>query len=132
MKGSVHSRGSRVSRGSKASYVDESLFGEVLISGNKKSGQRTNNAAIPLSQIRKIREETEKGTKVDGIVISQGELDRIRRSTKVTSKEAASDQAKMLAAQQDQKAAAMARKKRMQELDQQRAARAPKDKDPSE
>ncbi len=62
-----------------------------------------------------------KGTKVDGIIISQGELDRIKRSTKVTTKAQASETQKMLAAQQDQKAAAMARKKKMQELDQKRS-----------
>ena len=32
-----------------------------------------------------------KGTKVDGIIISQGELDRIKRSTKVTTKAQASE-----------------------------------------
>ena len=32
-----------------------------------------------------------KGTKVDGIIISQAELDRIKRSTKVTTKAQASE-----------------------------------------
>lgn len=85
----------------------------ILISGNKNAAAKKNTNAIPLSSIRKIREETEKGKQVDGIVISQGELERIKRSTRVQTKEQASESQKLMAAQQDQRAAALARKKRM-------------------
>jgi hypothetical protein len=57
--------------------------------GNTKAtkGGAKKTPILSQNEIRKIRQETEKGTKVDGVVISKTELDRIRRSTRITTKE---------------------------------------------
>lgn len=54
--------------------------------GTKNAG-KTQAPVLSQAEIRKIRQETEQGTKVDGIIISKNELDRIKRSTKITTKE---------------------------------------------
>jgi hypothetical protein len=84
--GSVHSRASRasrVSRGSKQSYVDDSLFG----SKGKKPAAPKGAAVLSMNEMRRIRQETEAGKQVNGIILSQQELERIRKSTKVMTKE---------------------------------------------
>ncbi len=73
---------SKGSRKSKASYVDDTLFGKSLfLLLGKKGGTKTAAPVVSLNEIWKIRQETEQGVKVDGIIISQTELDRIKRST---------------------------------------------------
>ncbi len=108
---------------SKQSYVDESLFGD----SKKKPAAPKGAAVLSMNEIRKIRNDTEKGQKVNGIVISKTELDRIRKSTRVTTKEQELETKKLLNEQKDQQmAAARARKAKMQSLDKERAANVPK------
>jgi len=62
----VRSKNSRVSRGSKASYVDESLFGGkhsilMLLGKGKKKSTAGGAAVMSMSEIRKIREKTQSG-----------------------------------------------------------------------
>jgi hypothetical protein len=126
--GSVRSKNSRASmrsRGSKQSYVDESLF------GSKKDRPATSNvpagaAVISLNELRRIRQQTEKGEKPDAIVIPKTELDRIKGSTKIVTKEEQKLTKKMLDEQKEQqRGAAKARKKRMLAMDQERASKLP-------
>lgn len=67
----------------------------LLTLGNKQAG-KTAAPVLSQAEIRKIRQETEQGVKVDGIVISKHELDRIKRSTKVTTKEQDLENKKLL------------------------------------
>jgi hypothetical protein len=128
-KASKASVASRISRGSKKSYVDESLF------GNQNKKQATTLVAPPgasivsVHDLRRIREQTEKGQKADAIIIGKTELDRIRNSTTIVTREEVKQTKKMLDEQKDQqRAAAKARKKRMLTLDQERSSKlAPSD-----
>lgn len=77
--------GSQRSRGSKKSQVDDTLF------GNGKKGQ---NGAVPASasvistkELRELRAQTEKGQKADAAIITASELERIKASTKIQTKE---------------------------------------------
>lgn len=73
---------------SKPSYVDESLFGNK---NKKPSGSKAGDIqAAPIvdkDELRDIRKKTEKGQKSDAIVISKGELERMKASTKIQTKE---------------------------------------------
>lgn len=70
------------------------------------------------AEIRKIRQETDQGTKVDGIVISKQELDWIKRSTKITTKEQELENKKLLSEQREQQQLeAKARKTKIQDFD---------------
>lgn len=81
---------------------------------------------MTMSEIRKIREKTKAGDQVDGVIIGQSELDRIKRSTKVTSKKEEMETKKLLDEQKEQQmAAAKARKSKMQQLDKTRTAKQP-------
>ncbi|CAI2366155.1 unnamed protein product [Moneuplotes crassus] len=126
--GSVRSKASRASlrsRGSKKSYVDESLF------GSQKQRPATTAAPagaafVSAAELRRIRGQAEKGLKPDAVIIPKTELDRIRGSTKIVTNEEAKLTKKVLDEQKgQQRAAANARKKRMQVLDQERAAKLP-------
>lgn len=128
--GSVKSKNSRASQGtrqSKRSYVDETLF------GSKKDRPQTTAAPpgaaiVSLGELRKIREQTEKGQKADAIVITHNELERIKGSTKIVTKEEQKLTKKMLDEQvEQQRGAAKARKKRMVTMDQERASKIPPD-----
>jgi len=78
------------------------------------------------AEIRKIRQETEQGTKVDGIVISKQELDWIKRSTKITTKEQELENKKLLNEQKEQQQLeAKARKTKIQDFDKIRATKVP-------
>ena len=92
---------------SKASYVDESLF------GNKKTGSQAAAQAATISkdQLRDIRGKTEKGQKSDAIVISKSELDRIKGTTKMQTKEQEFQHRKLLEEQKDQQMAAAKQRK---------------------
>jgi hypothetical protein len=62
-------------------------------------------------QLREIREKTEKGQKSEAVVINQGELERMKATTKIQTKEQEALQRKLLEEQKDSAmAAAKARK----------------------
>ena len=126
--GSVRSKNSSASlrsRGSKKTYVDESLF------GSQKDRPATTYAPagasiVSLHELRKIRDQTEKGLKADAIVVTKSELDRMKASTNIVTKEERKMTKKMLDEQKEQqRAAAKTRKKRMLTLDQERASKLP-------
>ena len=82
---------------------------------------------MSMEEIRRIRQSTESGKQVDGVVISQSELDRIRKSTRITTKQQEIQTKKLYNEQKEQQmAAAKARKAKMQALDKERAAKLPK------
>lgn len=56
---------------------------------------------MSMSEIRKIRQKTQSGEQVDGVVISRGELERIKRSTKITTKEQEQQTKKLISEQKD-------------------------------
>lgn len=126
--GSVRSKNSRASmrsRGSKKSYVDESLFGSQKAKDTLPVAP-PGAAVVSLNELRKIREQTEKGLKADAVILPKSELDRIRGSTKVVTKEEEKMTKKMLEEQKmQQRSAALARKKRMLTMDQDRASKIP-------
>ncbi len=84
---------------SKKSYVDETLFGNLnlnaphsslTVAGNKQSnGPKSQAGAAVLSkeELRGIRAKCEDGKQSDAIVLSQNEIDRIKGSTKIQTKE---------------------------------------------
>ena len=126
--GSVRSKNSRASyrsKGSKQSYVDESLFGSK--NNRPNTGTAPGGAAVvSMQDLRKIREQTEKGQKADAVIIPKNELERIKGSTKITTKEEQKQSKKMLEEQKEkQRSAANARKKRMMAMDQERASKVP-------
>lgn len=81
---------------------------------------------VTKEELREIRQKTEKGQKSDAIVISQSELERMKASTKIQTKEQDFQQRKLLEEQKDQQMAeAKARKQRMLDLDKERANKIP-------
>jgi hypothetical protein len=81
---------------------------------------------VTKEELREIRQKTEKGQKSDAIVISQSELERMKASTKIQTKEQDFQQRKLLEEQKDQQMAeAKARKQRMMDLDKERANKIP-------
>lgn len=99
-------------------------FNHLLGNKDAKKGTAT---ILSQAEIRKIRQETEQGVKVDGVVISKSEIDRIKRSTQVMTKEQAIENKKLLSEQKEQQQVdAKARKTKMQMLDKERAAKIPK------
>lgn len=116
------SRASQRSRGavSKASHVDETLFGN-----NKSKAGGTNEAAVvSLEELRDIRRKTEKNNQNDAVIISKGDLERIKAATTIKTKEQTLQEKKLV---EEQKNAALAkskaRKQKMMEMDQQRATK---------
>lgn len=128
--GSVKSKNSRASQGtrqSKRSYVDETLFG-AKNERPQTTAAPPGAAIVSLGELRKIREQTEKGLKADAIVLPRSELERIKGSTKIVTKEEQKLTKKMLDEQvEQQRGAAKARKKRMVAMDQERASKVPPD-----
>ena len=59
--------------------------------GNTKAKENNANgttaAGMTKDELRKIRQETEKGKKADAIILSKQELDRIKGASVVTDKE---------------------------------------------
>lgn len=81
----------------------------------------------------------DKGQKSDAVVISKQDIQRMKESTKIQTKEQEAQQRRLLEEQKDQQlAAAKARKQRMVEMDKGRASKMPPneqeqyDKDKSE
>ena len=56
---------------------------------------------VSKEELRKIREQTEKGQKSDAIVISAGELERIKNSTQIRTKEEEFQQKRLIEEQKD-------------------------------
>lgn len=79
------SRASQRSRGgvSKASHVDETLFGN----SKSKAGAANGVAVVSLEELRDIRRKTEKNNQNDAVIISKGDLERIKAATTVKTKE---------------------------------------------
>ena len=76
--------------------------------------------------MRDIREKTEKGQKSEAVVLSQTEIERMKATTKIQTKEQEIQQHRLLEEQKDSAmAAAKARKQRMLELDKERANKMP-------
>jgi len=125
--GSVRSKKSQVSvksKGSKPSYVDETLTGAQK--PRPTTSQHANIAIISKEELRKIREQTEKGLQADAHIITKTELDRMKGSTKIVTKDEEKQMKKMLDEQKEQqRGAAKARKKRIQEFDKDRASKIP-------
>jgi len=82
------SRASQRSRKSGAnSYVDETLFGGKASKGKGASTVGPNAAVISLDELRTIRGKTEKNNQNDAVIISRGDMDRIRMATTIKTKE---------------------------------------------
>lgn len=61
-------------------------------SGNKKSKSKAGNnenqpAVVSRDELKAIRDKTEKGQKSDAIVITKAEIERMKQSTKIQTKE---------------------------------------------
>lgn len=121
---SKKSRGSMRTKGSKPTYVDETLTGNK--NPKPQTSQYANSAVISKDELRRIREQTEKGLQADALIMPKTELERIRGSTRIVTKEEEKLTKKMLNEQKEQqRGAAKARKKRMQEMDKERASKIP-------
>ena len=57
----------------------------VMLASKKKPTAPKGASVMTMDEIRRIRQQTESGKQVDGVIISQNELERIRKSTKITS-----------------------------------------------
>lgn len=79
-------------------YFIQQLYSNVLIIGNtKKAGSKAGeNATVTKDELRDIRTKTEKGQKSDAIVLSQNEIERMKASTKIQTKEQEFQQRKLL------------------------------------
>ena len=98
------------------------LTANILGNNTKKNGTGT----LTKEQLRDIREKTEKGQKSEAIVIKQDELERMKATTKITTKEYEIQQRRLLEEQKESAmAAAKARKQRMLDLDKERALKMP-------
>lgn len=120
---SVRSKNSYKSGRSKHSYVDESLFG----SNKKKQPNGDNTIAragasiISVNELRKVREQAEKGQQKDAIILPRSELERIRLSSKVVTKDQHMQEKQLLEEQKEkQRVLHNARKKRIMQLDKER------------
>ena len=117
--GSVVSKHSMKSGKSRASYVDESLFGSNKKIENGQSQMAKAGATIlSINELRRIREQTEKGLQKDAAILSKTELDRIRQASVIMTKDQ-QDQEKQIVEEQKEKQMAVhnARKKRMFQID---------------
>lgn len=124
--GSVRSKKSYRSVHSKKSFVDESLFG----SGKKKSGGNTMARAgatiVSINELRKVRDQTEKGQQKDAIILPKSELDRIRLASKIVTKDEKMQETQIAKEQiEQQRVMNEARKKRMRQMDKERANKLP-------
>lgn len=83
--------GSRSSQRSKKSgansYVDETLFGGKATKAKGASKVGANAAVISLDELRTIRGKTEKNNQNDAVIVSRGDMDRIRMATTIKTKE---------------------------------------------
>lgn len=125
MPASVKSHKTRTSYRSKASYVDETLFGN----NNKKQPSQIAKAGasiLSINELRKIREQTEKGLQKDAVIIPKNEIERIKNSTKIVSADEAK-QMKHIMEEQKEKQMEIhnARKKRMMQMDRERSSKLP-------
>lgn len=92
--------------------------------GNSK--KKASDSTLTKEQLRDIREKTEKGQKSEAVVINQEDLERMKGTTKIQTKEAEIQQRRLLEEQKDSAmAAAKARKQRMLDLDKERANKMP-------
>ena len=64
--------------------VADLLTANILGNNTKKNGGAS---TLTKDQLREIREKTEKGQKSEAIVIKQDELERMKATTKITTKE---------------------------------------------
>jgi len=82
-----------------------------LCIGNTKKATGTGAVTLTKDQLREIREKTEKGQKSEAVVINQNELERMKATTKIQTKEQEIQQRRLLEEQKDSAmAAAKARK----------------------
>jgi hypothetical protein len=76
--------------------------------------------------LRRIREETEKKPTRTSDIVNNAEIERMKGSTKIQTKDDKADTKKLYGEQlQQQQAAAKARKERMMEMDRERASKLP-------
>lgn len=123
--GSVKSKNSYKSVRPK-SYVDETLF------GNHKSGEGQSQMAkagatiLSINELRRIRENAVKGLQSDAVVLPQSEIDRIRKTSVIMTKEQKEEEAKLMESQKEaQKSLHNARIKRMHQMDKERNNKLP-------
>lgn len=124
---SVRSKNSYKSGRSKTSYVDEALFGSAAkqTNGNTQIA-RAGASIVSINELRKVREQTEKGIQSDAIILPKSELDRIRFSSKVVTKDQKLQEKQIFEEQKEkQRVLHNARKKRMIQMDKERTTKLP-------
>jgi hypothetical protein len=124
--GSVRSKNSYKSVRSKGSYVDESLFGSAKKQQQSSQMARAGATIVSINELRKVREQTEKGLQKDAIILPKSELERIRLSSKIVTKDEQM-QSKQLVEEQKERQRVLhnARKKRMIHMDRERNQKLP-------
>lgn len=126
MPQSVRSTKSHHSYKSKASYVDEALFGSSKKGKPVSSMARAGASILSINDLRKIREQTEKGLQKDAIILPKTELDRIRHASTIVSKDMEMQQKRIHEEQKErQRVAHNLRKKRMMHMDKERSNKLP-------
>lgn len=124
--GSVRSKKSFRSVRSKGSYVDESLFGSAKKKSNGNTMARAGATIVSVNELRKVRDQTEKGLQKDAIILPKSELDRIRLASKVVTKDEQMHETQLAKEQKEQQRIMFeARKKRMRQMDKERANKLP-------
>ena len=114
-----HSQASRTAKGK--TNVDETLF-KATGASNNKNQVATSTGVISLDELRQIREKTMKNNQTDAVVISKTELDRMKQSTVIKTKEDKLREKQLIEDQQNAAlASSKARREKMQALDEQRA-----------
>lgn len=118
---SVRSKNSYKSHHSKGSYVDESLFGSAKKKDTTNTMARAGATIVSINELRKVREQTEKGQQSDAIILPKSELDRIRLSSKIVTKSQQQQEKQLLEEQKEkQRVLQNARKKRIVQMDKER------------
>lgn len=124
--GSVRSKNSYKSHRSKGSYVDESLFGSAKKKANGNAMARAGATIVSVNELRKVREQTEKGLQKDAIILPKSELDRIRLGSKIVTKDEKMQRTQIAMEQKEQQRIMNeARKKRMRQMDKERTNKLP-------
>lgn len=126
MPTSIKSTRSKMSYKSKGgSYVDQTLFSSPS-KQQQSQFAKAGASILSINDLRKVREQTEKGLQKDAIILPREELDRIRLASKIVSKDQ-EKQEKQLYEEQKEKQRVLhnAKKKRMLQMDRERANKLP-------
>ena len=124
--GSVRSKNSYKSHRSKGSYVDESLFGSAKKVTKQNTMARAGASIVSVNELRKVRDQTEKGLQKDAIILPKSELDRIRLGSKIVTQNEKIQEKQIFKEQKEQQRIMHEmRKKRMRQMDKERANKLP-------